>query len=137
MTRKERKQKQTANYTPGPWVAVPYQPTHGADIAIDAKGYLIAKIPHDSEIQDSADPDYYDVVWHPSDKPNAALIAAAPELLEALKDLYGWTVKMNLAEFSASAVTRAALARAAAAIDTATNVAALDPKNEWGKMHGE
>jgi len=59
-----------SNYTPGPWRHEPHQASHGDKIAVvDAIGRILALIPGHKA----------------TDKANAQLIAAAPELLEALQ----------------------------------------------------
>ncbi len=74
-------------HTPGPWAHEPLQSTQGADIAIVslAAGFVVATIQHDPEIQIHDEPDGNNVVYHPDDKANACLIAAAPDLLAMLR----------------------------------------------------
>ena len=77
-----------ATHTSGPWHVEPLQTTNGADIAICApnSGYVVAVVQHDPDIQTCDNPDGETVKFHPSDKANAALIAAAPDLLQAAKN---------------------------------------------------
>lgn len=79
--------KQT-KYTPGPWttVAAKKPDISGIDYGIlDTKGKIIAEVFHHVGFNDSGGYDSRPVVT------NAHLIAAAPELLEALKELLAWT----------------------------------------------
>lgn len=73
--------------TKGLWAVQPYQPDHGASLAIVCpdNGFVVAVIPYDPEVQSDEDPDYDTVVRHPEDEANARLLAAAPRLLSALR----------------------------------------------------
>lgn len=73
-------------HTPGPWAVEPRQWDHGASLAIVApnNGYIVAIVPFDEDIQTVDEPDYETVKRHPDEVPNAALIAAAPAMYEAL-----------------------------------------------------
>jgi hypothetical protein len=88
----------TTKHTPGPWH---YEKHNDGSITIAPEnGFGIATM---SGIYRGED-----------DKPNAALIAAAPELLDALKYVIDWHRDQNTANF------RLALSNARAAIDKAT-----------------
>lgn len=78
-----------SKHTPGPWAVEPRQWDHGASLAIVApnNGYIVAIVPFDEDIQTVDEPDYETVKRHPDDVPNAHLIAAAPAMYEALKEL--------------------------------------------------
>lgn len=81
-----------AAHTSGPWSVEPRQYDQGASLAIVAPnhGYIVAIVPYDDDIQTEDEPDYSTVVRHPTDEPNARLIAAAPAMLEALKASENW-----------------------------------------------
>ncbi len=69
----------TAAHTPGPWVVSPY----GDGFEVEsAAGICIAQTQQLRPIKKKED--------HDERKSNACLIAAAPDLLEALKELRGW-----------------------------------------------
>ena len=67
-----------AKHTPGPWVTSATDDT----VVIDATGREVAAI----------DGDYNDPDTWPQMEANARLIAAAPEMLRALKELYSIAV---------------------------------------------
>lgn len=66
--------------TPGPWQVEPLQWDHGASIAIVANGQIICTIAPRNE---EDEPNMHTAIRGPHDEANAALIAAAPDLLEA------------------------------------------------------
>jgi len=73
--------KQAATYTPGPWHTEPLEWDRGASIAICSKRQgVLAIIPplHDAEDGATAEHDPHDIA-------NSRLMAAAPEMLEALE----------------------------------------------------
>ena len=71
-----------AAHTPGPWRVEPLQWDHGASIAIVANGQIIATISPENEDEE---PDMHTAKRGPHDEANASLIAAAPEMFEALQ----------------------------------------------------
>lgn len=76
-------------HTPGPWIAEPEEASEHRGIAITApaNGWIVATIlPDDGRAAD-------DVDWA-----NAHLIAAAPELLEALKEAVAYIRTVELLE---------------------------------------
>ena len=93
------------NHTPGPWTIGKYHVNAYDNTIYDAKnGYKIAIVEgytHDLKEESEA---------------NAHLIAAAPELLEALKGLIGWhdcfPMKEGEADLPVIATARAAIAKA-------------------------
>ena len=75
-------------YSPGEWQVEPLQATHGADLAIVTdRGWVVAVIQYDPDIQTESEiePNFNNVVRHPDDEPNARLISAAPNLVNALE----------------------------------------------------
>lgn len=48
------------------------------------RGYIVAIIPYDEDIQATNEPNFETVIRHPDDLPNADLMAAAPTLYEEL-----------------------------------------------------
>lgn len=65
-------------HTPGPWVFQAHQDTHGEQTVIAAEnGHIVAVIPSDAWNAASQ-------MAPPQDRPNAALMAAAPDMLAAL-----------------------------------------------------
>ncbi len=84
MAEEIKEDKSKADPTPGPWHVEPLQWDHGATLAIiGTNGVIVAEIGPDPDLQTDDEPNADTVVRHPQDEPNAALIAAAPELLEA------------------------------------------------------
>lgn len=73
-------------HTPGPWHVEPKQADHGGTLVIvnEDSSLIIAEIPP-LNIED--EPDMDDAERSPEDEANARLIAAVPELLDALRDL--------------------------------------------------
>lgn len=69
----------SSKHTPGPWVVTPHPDTH-----VDVFG--VGEIMDDKEMQYALSHTF----CYQNAEANARLIAAAPELLEALKDLIGW-----------------------------------------------
>lgn len=80
--------EQPATHTPGPWHTEPLQWDHGASIAICSKQQgVLAIIPplHEAEDEATAEHDPHDIA-------NSELMAAAPDMLEALEaqEMAGW-----------------------------------------------
>jgi hypothetical protein len=87
--------KQAGMHTPGPWHTEPLLWDHGASIAICSKQKgILAIIPplNDAEDQATAEHDPHDIA-------NGNLMAAAPEMLEALE-------AQEMAEWDAEAARR-------------------------------
>ena len=84
-------------YTPGPWK---YVPTAGSSVAFYIKSrYVIAGVEDTDDIREARN--------------NARLMAAAPELLEALKHAVDWLNAAGVAEsMPVQQQARAALAKA-------------------------
>lgn len=73
---------QTTEYSPGPWHVEPLQWDRGASIAIcNRQNGVLAVIQPLNDAEDSQS-----ALRDPCDLPNAHLMAAAPELLEALEE---------------------------------------------------
>jgi hypothetical protein len=87
--------KQAAAHTPGPWHTEPLQWDHGASIAICSKQQgVLAIIPPLNDAEDAATAGH-----DPHDIANGQLMAAAPEMLEALE-------AQEMAEWDADAARR-------------------------------
>lgn len=107
-----------SQHTPGPYEVQPLQSSHGAELAIVATsaGWVVAVIGYDPEIQTVDDPDYDTVVRYPQDVPNANLLAAAPDMLDACRAMlaaFGGDIPDWLADEAAQ--MEAAIAKATAA----------------------
>ena len=76
---------QTAEHTSGPWTVEPLQWDHGASLAIIAAAQDVAIICTIAPLNEDDEPNMSNAVRGPHDEANARLIAAAPELLEALR----------------------------------------------------
>ncbi len=105
--------KPAATHTPGPWHTEPLPRDHGASIAICSRQQqVLAIIPpfHDAEDTATAGHDPHDIA-------NGELMAAAPEMLEALEaqEMAEWdpeTARRKGYFDRARELRRAALARA-------------------------
>lgn len=94
-------------HTPGPWNVQPYQADQGESIAICAGSHIIALIPPEEEAREGE--------WSKEDKSNARLIAAAPEMLEALAEILRNVSPWERADTMAGrlgGIARAAIAKA-------------------------
>lgn len=69
-------------YTPGPWELQPLQADHGASLCIASGAFVIAVIPPTNA---DDEPDMDTAKRDPHDEANGRLLAAAPEMLEALQ----------------------------------------------------
>lgn len=95
MTMKTKTQKEKIVHTPGPWTVQPCQWDQGASLVICAASHVLAKI---EPINDDGDEvDANNAVREPDDYANAALMAAAPDLLEACKQIV-WKLSHNHAD---------------------------------------
>lgn len=79
-------------HTPGPWLVEPCQWDHGASLVIVAKGsHVLAKIEPINDGDEDVDAD--NAQREPDDEANAALMAAAPDLLAASKAALSWFLR--------------------------------------------
>jgi hypothetical protein len=88
-------------HTPGPWVVEPRQWDQGASLAIvaPANGFIVAIVPFDEDIQIEDSPTADTVRRHPDEIPNANVLAAAPDLLEAINAAPFIQIEENSAQF--------------------------------------
>jgi hypothetical protein len=69
----------TTNHTPGPWHADPLTSTSRNSYVFSKSGYVVAEVPLDRNYKKAADA-------------NARLMAAAPDMAEALERIYDYCV---------------------------------------------
>lgn len=99
-------------HAPGPWHLEPLQSDQGASIAIcgpDDYGVLATIQPLNADDE----PDIHTAVREPYDDANARLIAAAPELLEALRAMFdAYFIGQHFTATSALGKAHAAISKA-------------------------
>lgn len=101
-TQQEPSAADTAQHTPGPWRVIPATMSH---FLIESAGAIVAEIPKTTTAPAS----------FTECEANARLLAAAPEMLAALKELHAWAITVSDGKaFNEEelCVTRAAIAKA-------------------------
>jgi hypothetical protein len=100
-------------HTPGPWMIRHGERVYGdASRVLDADGQVVALIPPDDtiEIEDGAIAE----ILTPRARANAAIIAAAPEMLAALRDAHEALSRQDVLDIALDPLYRARIGHAIA-----------------------